>query len=76
MDELTIGQVAFKAYNKSTGGLTWDKKPIPPWAEIPDGVKAAWETAANAVIDFYDPDSELIDAEFEAEPNDSDDAEG
>jgi len=75
-DEKTLGQVGFEAYNESKGGLTYDNKPIPPWAELPADVKAAWEAAAGAICDYYDPEGELIDAEFLAEPNDSDDAEG
>lgn len=44
-----LGQIAFEAYGKSTGGLTWDKKPIPAWDELPDHVRQAWMAAADAV---------------------------
>lgn len=67
MNELTVGQVAYAAFNE---GLPHD------WSQLTEAERQRWETAAGAVCDYYDPDGELIDAEFEAEPNDSDDAEG
>lgn len=56
MGNKSPGQIAFEAYNKSKGGLTYDGKPIPPWDTLTDatgqGVQAAWESAAESVIDI------------------------
>lgn len=58
----TIGQVAFEAYNASKGGLTHDGKPIPPWSEVGDAVRAGWEVAAaSAVLAHEDGDGPLHD---------------
>ena len=58
MNEKTPGQVAFEAYNESKGGLTYDGKPIPPWASLTDAtgeaVRRGWEVAAHAVLASYD----------------------
>ena len=52
-DEKSPGQIGFEAYNESKGGLTYDGKPIPPWASLEgatgEAVKQAWESAAIAV---------------------------
>jgi hypothetical protein len=42
--------MAFEAYNASRGGVTYDGKPIPPWGEVGDEVRAAWEASASAVM--------------------------
>lgn len=47
-----LARAAFEAYGASTGGLTWDGKPIPPFDVIRQNtphVAAAWEAAASAV---------------------------
>jgi hypothetical protein len=46
----TPGQIAFEAYNEKKGGLTYDGKPIPPWSDVGDAVRAAWEASALAVL--------------------------
>lgn len=54
-------QILFNAYNEQAGGLTWDKKTIPPW-DMPEGgvegvdgigerVKANWRAAAKALME-------------------------
>ncbi len=51
----TLGQTGYEAYAAHTGGLTWDGKPMPTWADIlvREGdrprVTAAWESAAEAI---------------------------
>ncbi len=48
----TLARLAFEAYGESTGGKTWDSKPIPPFEVIRERtphVARAWEAAANAV---------------------------
>lgn len=51
MDDKSLGQIAFEAYCESVGGVTYDNKPIPQWAELSERIKAAWEAGANAVKD-------------------------
>lgn len=53
-----LARAAFEAYGASTGGLTYDKKPIPPFDVIREKtphVAAAWEAAANAVRKLVKP---------------------
>lgn len=48
----SLGAIAYAAYAASTGGLTFDKRPMPTWAELGErspGVAQAWEAAAQAV---------------------------
>lgn len=48
-----LARVAFDAYGESTGGKTWDGKPIPPYdvvAERTPHVAHAWEAAVTAVL--------------------------
>lgn len=48
-----FARVAFEAYGASTGGKTWDGKPIPAFDVIRERtphVAAAWEAAASAVL--------------------------
>lgn len=47
-----LARIAFEAYNRSTGGKTWDGKDVPPYdviAERTPHVARAWEAAAEAV---------------------------
>lgn len=65
------GQIAFDAYGNSTGGLTWDKKPIPEWIELPEHVRKAWIAAAQAVLDMWadqdaDPGENVIIPDYNA----------
>ena len=43
-------KIAFEAYSESTGGKTYDGKPIPKWNELPEHVQRAWSAAAAAII--------------------------
>lgn len=48
-----LARVAFDAYGASTGGKTWDGKPIPPFDTIrahTPHVAKAWEDAVRAVL--------------------------
>lgn len=48
-----LAKVAFNAYGESTGGKTWDGKPIPPFevvAERTPHVARAWEAAVTAAL--------------------------
>jgi hypothetical protein len=52
MDEETLAQRMFAAYNVAAGGLTWDGKPIPPWEATGPKVQANWRAAAREAIAF------------------------
>lgn len=43
------GEAAFEAYRSKQNGLTFDNRPIPQWADLPENIKVAWGEAANAV---------------------------
>jgi hypothetical protein len=48
-----LARVAFEAYGASTGGKTWDGKPIPPFdavCERTPHVAEAWRAAVRAVL--------------------------
>lgn len=62
---------AFAAYNVQAGGLTWDKKPIPPWPETGEKVQANWRAAIARVlgeidlsrfVQFYDASERPLNA--------------
>jgi hypothetical protein len=47
------GQIGYEAYAQSTGGKTWDGKPMPTWEQVlASGTKVAgaWEAAAQAIL--------------------------
>lgn len=47
----SLGQIGYEAYAESTGGKTWDGKPMPTWEEIEartPHVAKAWEDATRA----------------------------
>jgi hypothetical protein len=46
-----IGQVAYEAYCKSTGGVSLvSGAKLPAWSELTKEIQAAWQAAANAVM--------------------------
>jgi len=50
MEDKTLGQIAFEAYNEAVGGKTWDGKPIPAWQDVSEKVRNGWNKAAVAVL--------------------------
>lgn len=46
----TPGEVAFDAYNAAREGKNYQGKETPPWTELPQGIRDAWEVAAAAVM--------------------------
>lgn len=78
MEKLGIGQIAFEAYNESKGGVTYDGKPIPPWSDVGDAVRAGWEAAASAVAaHLSEPFAEVFDAAHDVcVDDDNDDVSG
>lgn len=50
-----LARALFDAYNASTGGLTWDGKPVPPYDVIAQNtphVARAWEAAARKAVEM------------------------
>lgn len=47
ISDIDLARRMFAAYNTRAGGLTWDKKPIPPFDEVGDAVRANWIAAAQ-----------------------------
>ena len=50
LPETAHAQAAYEAYSKYTGGVTFDGRPMPTWAELPDKIRDAWRTAAAAAV--------------------------
>lgn len=49
MELETIGQTAYEGYRRSTGGRTFDGRPMPLWEELPLAIQRAWQTAGDCV---------------------------
>lgn len=49
-DRITLGRIAFEAYDKKRGGLTFDGKPTPRWEQLGDPIREAWCVAAEAAV--------------------------
>lgn len=48
-----LGQVAYEAYCRSTGGCSLvSGAPLPPWGELRAEIQQAWQAAAEAVSDY------------------------
>ncbi len=55
----TYGQIGYERYARSTGGKTWDGKPMPTWDQILERtphVARAWEDAAHEIIEEFKHD--------------------
>ena len=49
----TPGRVAYVAYLKSSGGKSLvSGAELPPWADLPEAIRNAWESAAEAAIGY------------------------
>jgi hypothetical protein len=56
-------QVGYEAYAESTGGKTFDGRPIPPWEEAiaqRPHVGAAWRAAADAIAATVEEDPAIV----------------
>jgi hypothetical protein len=51
--ERTAGEVAYLAYGDVTLGLNFRGDPMPPWEDLSEQIRAAWEAAAEAVIEAF-----------------------
>lgn len=49
----TAGEVGYLAYGESTGNLNFQGGEMPAWADLPERIRAAWEAAAEAVIEAF-----------------------
>lgn len=48
-DGLSTGALAYEAYGNAVDWKNYTGKPMPKWADLPDKIRAAWQTAADAV---------------------------
>jgi hypothetical protein len=42
---------AYEGYAASTGGLTFDGRPMPKWDDLPARIQEAWRAALVAALD-------------------------
>lgn len=50
---MTPGQIAYEAYSVAVGGVSAVTGTVlPSWAGTTDQIRAAWEAAAGAVLDW------------------------
>jgi hypothetical protein len=54
MSEQTMGEAAYSAYGKATGGKNFRGEPMPAWSDLPAPIRAAWQDAAAAAIIFHE----------------------
>ena len=45
----SLGQLAWEAYSRGVGGLTFDEKPLPTWLELGERQRQGWEAVAEAI---------------------------
>jgi hypothetical protein len=43
-------RTAYEAYVKDTGGLNYEGKPCPKWAELPPKIQHAWKAAVMPLM--------------------------
>lgn len=48
--DMELGKVAFDAYSRTVGRVTYDGKQIPAWDGLTDIVRAGWAHAASEVV--------------------------
>lgn len=51
MDNLSPGQLAYQAYGQVTDFKNYQGLPMPEWADLTAIIRAAWEAAAQRIID-------------------------
>lgn len=52
-DKKHFGQIAYEGYCQHRDSKSLISGTLPPWDNLPDAIKAAWQTAANAAIDAH-----------------------
>jgi hypothetical protein len=53
MPIVTPGQAAYEAYGKQVNWLAYNGTPMPSWTDVGQGIRAAWEASAEAVLSNY-----------------------
>lgn len=48
-----LAQGAYAAYGQSTGGRNFRGEPMPDWDDLPDGIRIAWQAAAQDVVNTW-----------------------
>ena len=49
--ELDFTKIAWDAYSKAVGGVTFGGKPLPDWKDVGEKQKAGWQAAIEAVFE-------------------------
>ncbi len=50
-----LGQIGYEAYAKHQEWKNYQGNPIPPWSEVRQDIKDAWNAAAEAIEDAIEP---------------------
>jgi hypothetical protein len=48
VEDVSLGQVAYTAYGRTTGFKNYQGLPMPSWEDLGDTIRRAWENAASA----------------------------
>lgn len=48
---MILAEAAYGGYAKSTGGKTFDGRPMPNWSALPGAIQKAWRDATMAAIE-------------------------
>lgn len=66
MNDLTLAEIAYRAYGKRTAWKNYQGQPMPDWFELPATIQSAWRAAAWAVVaEWVARDNENTPAERE-----------
>lgn len=53
-DETNLGEIAYKAYSESVGGVSIHGEHLPPYEHLSAAIQDAWQDAADAVGKFLE----------------------
>ncbi|MDP2060422.1 MAG: hypothetical protein Q8J97_11835 [Flavobacteriaceae bacterium] len=51
---MSLGEVGYKKYKESVGGIAWNGNKMKEYDELPQNIKTAWEDSANAIRSTLD----------------------
>ena len=63
---ITAGELAYRTYGTSVGGLNWQGQPMPVYADLPEKIGKAWEDVARSLFDAFCVALETLEPEGEA----------
>jgi len=47
---IVSGEVGYRAYGNSVGWKNYLGRPMPEWGNLPEAIRAAWDSAAYAIV--------------------------